>query len=410
MENARKDRMRPKTVGFATFVIFCMSSGIWASAAQGTPPSTTTQAAKPSDPLDGRWTGTVKNPQGQEMAIIVFFKKEASGYSGSITDFAPSRPMIPFQEVKFDGQTAVDVKYSFTPPNGQNTSVEIHLVTSGMALQGNANVKVGNGVPIALTYDLKRQNETFDPKVTAPAPQPDMEEFAKIREERDPAAKKQMIDEFGQKYPQSRALPFVYQEGALLGRAGNNIDMMGEYGEKSLAAWPDNYVLMTELGSAYVQRRQVDKAEEKATKALALIVTAAKPTNASEEQWNAAKNLMMATNQCTLGFVHLNRAQVTTDAAIKKNEAEAALAPFQKSLEISPKDDYSLYGIGVSYGLLNNYPNAETNLARASVVNGVVSPMAKSTLETIYKNEHKNSLDGLDKVLAKAKSDLGIPQ
>jgi hypothetical protein len=50
------------------------------------------------------------------------------------------------------------------------------------------------------------------------------------------------------------------------------------------------------------------------------------------------------------------------------------------------------------------------NLARASVVNGTVSPIAKSTLETIYKSQHKNSIEGLDKVLAKAKSDLGMPQ
>jgi tetratricopeptide (TPR) repeat protein len=318
--------------------------------------------------------------------------------------------MIAFQEVRFDGKSAVDVTYAFTPPNGQNTAVEIHFVLTGEALQGSATVKVASGAPVPLTYELKRDAEGFEPKATLPAPQPDMEEYARIREEKDAAAKKKMIDEFAQKYPQSKALAFVYQEGALLGRVSNNIEMMGDYGEKSLAVWPDNYVLMTELGSAYVQRKQVDKAEEKATRALELLATAPKPETATDEQWSSAQNVLSATNQCTLGFVHLNRAQGTTDATQKKVEAEAALGPFRKSLEVIPKDDYSLYGIGITYAILNDYANSESNLARASVVNGTISAIAKSTLETIYKSQHKNSTEGLDKVLAKAKADLGIPQ
>jgi tetratricopeptide (TPR) repeat protein len=404
-------QIRTRFVG--TLVIFCFSAGMLmrAHAQQGTAPAgVPPQAAKSVDPLDGRWAGTVKNPQGQQMAVIVFFKKEAAGYSGSITDFAPSRPMIPFQEVRFDGKSAVEVKYSFTPPNGQNTAVEIQFAMTGEALQGNATVKVGNGTPVPLTYELKREAEVFEPKTAVPAPQPDMEEYTKVREEKDPAAKKKMIDEFAEKYPQSKALAFVYQEGAILGRISNDVDTMGDYGEKSLAVWPDNYVLLTELGSAYVQRKQVDKAEEKATKALELISAAPKPESASEEQWAAAKSVLTATNQCTLGFVHLNRAQGTTDAAKKKVEAEAALAPFRKALELGPKDDYSLYGIGITYAILNDYANSESNLARASVVNGTISGIAKSTLETLYKSQHQDSIEGLDKVLAKAKTDLGIPQ
>jgi len=45
---------------------------------------------------------------------------------------------------------------------------------------------------------------------------------------------------------------------------------MEEYGEKSLDLWPDNYSLLTELGSAYVQRDRVYLAEVHAAKALEL--------------------------------------------------------------------------------------------------------------------------------------------
>jgi len=80
-------------------------------------------------------------------------------------------------------------------------------------------------------------------------------------------------------------LAYVYQDGVYLGRQSNNIEMMADYGEKSLEAWPENYTLLTELASAYVQRGRVDLAEAKAKLALDLVEAAEKPTHMTDAHW-----------------------------------------------------------------------------------------------------------------------------
>ena len=69
----------------------------------------------------------------------------------------------------------------------------------------------------------------------------------------------------------------------------------------------------------------------------------------------------------------------------------------------------SLWRLGTAHALLNDYPNAESNLAKAVAINGIAASYARTTLEEIYKAQHKGSLEGLDKVIAKAKSELGTP-
>jgi tetratricopeptide (TPR) repeat protein len=194
-----------------------------------------------------------------------------------------------------------------------------------------------------------------------------------------------------------------------MGRQANDIDLMSGYGEKSLEVWPENFVLITELGNAYAHRNRVDQAEAKAEKAIELISVAQKPPRPTEEQWAQGKKLLFATNFSTLGFVHLHRAQAKTAMPDRRSEALIAVAPFKKALELTPADDATLYGIGFSYTILNDYPNAESSLAKAVVLNGPVAPAARSLLEDIYKGQHKNSLDGLDAVIAKAKAELGLP-
>jgi tetratricopeptide (TPR) repeat protein len=93
----------------------------------------------------------------------------------------------------------------------------------------------------------------------------------------------------------------------------------------------------------------------------------------------------------------------------KRREAQQAIAPFKKALEFNPGDDFSYYGLGLSYATLNDYPNAESSLAKAVALQGPALNNAQSTLQDIYKRRHSNSLDGLDEVIAKAKAELGIP-
>ena len=146
--------------------------------------------------------------------------------------------------------------------------------------------------------------------------------------------------------------------------------------------------------------------EELAERALELIAGFQKPAQMPEEEWTTTRKALMGGNFSTLGMIHLRRAQAAQNPAEKKSGAEKAVAPLKKALENQPKDDYSYYYLGFAYVLLNDYSNAESSLAKAVALNGVASPNARKLLEDLYKAQHKNSLEGLDKVIAKAKSEL----
>ena len=51
---------------------------------------------------------------------------------------------------------------------------------------------------------------------------------------------------------------------------------------------------------------------------------------------------------------------------------------------------------------------AMASLARAAVLGKTMAKKAQDYLEQIYKPRHNNTLDGLDELKAKAKSDVGL--
>ncbi len=392
-------------------IVISISATAWSRTHQGKP-DTASQAQpprqSPTDPLEGRWAGIVRSPQGGQMAAQVIIKKQGEGYTGSISDFQPGKPMIPFQALTYDDkQKKAVARFLFAPPRGPSTTVSVSFSVAGDTLLGNTSVKLGSSPPVQFVYELKRQADWGDAILPDNQP-PEIEEFNKIKAQRDADAKIKMIDDFVKKYPDSSMKAYALQEGALLGKQMNDIEMMADYGEKSLAAWPDNFVLMTELASAYVQRRMVDKAEEKAMKAIALVEKADKPPQITEDQWQTGRKNVLTTNFSTLGFVHLIRAQSNKDQAAMRAECEKAITPFKQALDLMPADDYSLYGLGVVYALLEDYSNAESNLAKATVIAGQISSLSRPMLEQIYKSHHNGSLDGLDQVLANAKKQLGL--
>jgi tetratricopeptide (TPR) repeat protein len=240
--------------------------------------------------------------------------------------------------------------------------------------------------------------------------QNELDDYNKLRSEADPATRQTLIDHFAVAYPDSSLLAFVYQDAVYLGRESNNIERMEEYGEKSLKLWPDNYTLMTDLACAYVQRDRVDEAELLATRALDLIAVAERPAGKTESQWSSAKKVLVANNETTLGFVHLRRANDSLTPGIRTSEAETAIQSLRRSLENRPIDDFTFYGLGFAYAVRDDYGNAESYLARAVAVNGIVAASARSLLEEIYRSRHDQTLLGLEQVIGRARVDLGLAQ
>ncbi len=280
-------------------------------------------------------------------------------------------------------------------------------------------MKIACGVLAAFLWGLTALAQAHLPQQAAtpiparakpgqPGSQQELDAYTRLHNEPDPQVKRDLIEQFASQYPQSGLLAYVYQDGVSLGRQANNIEMMADYGDKSLELWPENYTLLTELGGVFVQRDRIDKAEEYAKQALDLLTVAPKPAGMSEAQWTENKKVFLASNYTTQGFVHLRRAQAAAATEGRTSEAENAITFFNKSLEYRPVDDFTFYGLGYAYAIQNDYPNAESNLAKAVAINGTVMASARAYLEDIYRARHNKSLSGLEVVIAKARADLGL--
>jgi len=119
-------------------------------------------------------------------------------------------------------------------------------------------------------------------------------------------------------------------------------------------------------------------------------------------RWNALK-----------ANAHMVRA---TNSYLNKN-FEAATQDYYQSLQYAPDNDAAYLYMGLSFwkvssGLedparLEQLNQAVTAFARAVAMAGPNQAKARQYLEQVYKPLNNNTLDGLDKVLAKAKADLG---
>ncbi len=96
-----------------------------------------------------------------------------------------------------------------------------------------------------------------------------------------------------------------------------------------------------------------------------------------------------------------------TDLYAKKDH-RGAIDAFQKVAQIQPQNDAAYLFIGLSHWQLQELDEAMSSFAKAVVLGQGNSAKAREYLEQIYKPRNNNSLEGLDEMLAKAKSELGV--
>jgi tetratricopeptide (TPR) repeat protein len=232
----------------------------------------------------------------------------------------------------------------------------------------------------------------------------------------------------------------AYTRGMLAAQQTNNIPKTLEFGDKVLSADPNNLNALVTVAPLLVARLPDDaaakeaalnKAMEHAKKALGI----PKPAGVSDQQWSAVQQQMHS----TIGFAFLNKLQYTE-----------AIGEYEQVLKVDPKDGIDQWRMGLAYqglaravqpqiveainkenqaktdkaeqsvqdelvakreGLLKDFgekrDKAIDALAKAVAVGGDVAPLARPTLEALWKNK-KDSLDGLDEFIMEKKTELGV--
>jgi len=232
----------------------------------------------------------------------------------------------------------------------------------------------------------------------------------------------------------------AYTRGMLGAQQTNNIPKTLEFGDRVLSADPNNLNALVTVAPLLVARLPDDAAAKDAALNKAMehakkVLSMPKPAGVSDQQWSAVQQQMHS----TIGFVHLNRLQY-----------QEAIGEYEQVLKVDPKDSVDLWRMGLAYqglaravqpqiveainkeneaktakaeqsvldelvakreALLKEYgekrEKAIEALAKAVALGGDVAPLARPSLEQLYKNK-KDSLDGLDDLINEKKTELGV--
>jgi len=100
--------------------------------------------------------------------------------------------------------------------------------------------------------------------------------------------------------------------------------------------------------------------------------------------------------------------QLLAQEPYSKKDYPKALQMFERVVKLDPRNGDAYYFIGMCKWQIDGQDTAVDSFARSVVLNGSRAANARQYLEQIHKAKNNDSLDGLDAILAKAKSGLGI--
>ena len=176
-----------------------------------------------------------------------------------------------------------------------------------------------------------------------------------------------------------------------------NYDKYLACGQKILAEFPmdqpQGYATAIQMAQVYIQKQDVNSATDLLSKVMDVYGDKL-PPNTQEAQWNA-----------TRAFAY----GVIASGVYAKKDYPKAQELYEKVAKFDPKRDDAYYYIGMckwqNQGSRGSY-RCFRQMRR--IEQSRLAKRAQQYMEDLYKARHNNTLDGLDQVLAKAKSELGI--
>jgi tetratricopeptide (TPR) repeat protein len=174
--------------------------------------------------------------------------------------------------------------------------------------------------------------------------------------------------------------------------ATNNAAKASEYSQKALEALgpKEGLYFAYWLATYHTGQRQMDKVVEYYDMVLKAYPQGT-PSGWDAGQWNTIK----ATAYGALARV-----------AYDKEDFPGAIQNYGESLRYQPQNDLAYLSMGLSYWKLQQLEPAMDVFAKAVVLGKDHSAKAREYLEQIYKPLNSDSLDGLDALLAKARTEL----
>jgi tetratricopeptide (TPR) repeat protein len=155
---------------------------------------------------------------------------------------------------------------------------------------------------------------------------------------------------------------------------------------------PQAYDTAIKMAQVYIQKQDIASAANLMSKLMDVYGDKV-PPNTQEAQWNA-----------TRAFAY----NIIASGVYTNKDYTKAQELYEKVTKLDPKSADAYYYIGRCKWQNKDPEGAIDSFAKCVVLKGQLAQKAQQHLEELYKARHNNTLDGLDQVLAKAKSELGI--
>jgi tetratricopeptide (TPR) repeat protein len=174
-----------------------------------------------------------------------------------------------------------------------------------------------------------------------------------------------------------------------------NADKYIAYAQKIIAesSIEQTYGTALDLAQVQIQKNDIKAATELYSKIMDVFGEKV-PPNVQEPAWNA-----------TRAFAY----GVLASGVYSSKDYPKAIELYGKVAKFDPKREDAHYFIGMSKWQTKDQAGAIDSFAKCVALNGPnYGAKAKTYLDQLYKAEHSGSMDGLDKIMEKAKSELGI--
>jgi Tfp pilus assembly protein PilF len=334
-------------------------------------------------------------PEDKDLATIAAesdSQKRIAAYEEFITKHADSKPAVAYGEWQLsqqylaagDNAKAMDYGGKALAAYPNNLDIILSQVNVAQAMKDNGKV-VDFAVQGAGVYNSI-------PKQTRPADMPDAEWNSKVTEEKnaaqsaydfvetsaynaiaseqDPNKRMTEIEKFTPAFPKSKFDGQISQLALYSLRQLNQPQRLVAYGEKVLAADPNNLPTLMMMADAYAgDPKEAAKAETYSKKVLSIVGN-------SPEAGDKEKTSYAGLAHITLGRAELNQEKLVP--AIADLKAAVTL------LQADPADQQqALYYLGYAYAKQNHRPDAVATLQKAASIEGPYQGPAKEMLAKI---------------------------
>ncbi len=153
----------------------------------------------------------------------------------------------------------------------------------------------------------------------------------------------------------------------------------------------DAFLLNYKLSEIYIKRKSFGRASRYCQRVLNAYSGSEVPPGTTPEKWSQIK---VAYNNI-IGKTHHDGKRY-----------RAAIRSFQNTLRLSPRNGLAFYYMGMSNWGQEDIITSMKNLSKAVTVDGGFAKPARSKLEILYKASNNGSLDGLERRIKAAASEL----